>query len=270
MNFNETINKEFGLNENISNVVLIFLLFARLADNYLAVWIFGANTPDWFRYWYSGIAYILTALIIWLNKHRLATLHIDRPFISIFIISGVLYALFLKYGVGIFVGITAGLIFLAYQTNRLVFSKPVPFSKGTGLLIFLTILLALTPALLFWPALKSTFDFDIFITTFQQILITDLAAIVFEEVLFRGALWAYVRSLGFSERSAFYITAICFWISHYRFLALSTLYVFWISIPILALLLGLMILHSKSLTPSTISHLLFNFLNQFLITSLVL
>jgi len=133
------------------------------------------------------------------------------------------------------------------------------------LLILLTILLALAPILVFRPTLKIALDFQLFVTTFLQTLIPQLAGIVFEEVLFRGALWAYVRGLGLSEPAAFYISAILFWVSHHEFLAQNNLYSFWVAGPLIATLLGLMTRRSKSLTPSTISHFLFNFISQLLI-----
>jgi membrane protease YdiL (CAAX protease family) len=247
-------NGVFALNEKISNAILIFLLFVRLADPYLPVWIFGSNT----REWYSGIVYILTAAIILLNRHRLAALNIDRPFIAVLLLGGILYVFFLIQSVGIFVGIAMGLIYWAYQTNQLVFKNPVPYPKGTGFLVSLTILLALVPILLFRPTLNTPLNLQIFGTTFLEILIPQLAGIVFEEVLFRGALWAYVRSLGLSEQAAFYISAILFWASHHETL-LNNPYFFWIALPIDAILLGLMVWRSKSLTPSTLSHFLFNF-----------
>jgi CAAX amino terminal protease family. len=265
MNYEEQKNGEFAPNEKISNAILIFLLLVRLADEYLPAWIFGTTTPDWYRNWYAGVAYILTATIVWLNRHRLVALNIDRPFIAALILGGVLHAFYLKYGVGIFVGITVVLIFWAHQSNQLVFKNPVPYPKGTGLLILLTILLALAPVLLFRLTLKTSLDFDTFSTTFLGILITDLALIVFEEVLFRGALWAYVRSFGLSEQAAFYAQAILFWISHHRFLLLHNPYSFWVSLPIQAILFGLMTWRSKSITPSTISHFLFNFITQLLV-----
>lgn len=269
MNNKELKHDEFVHNEKISNVILILLVLVRLTDNYLGVWIFGENPPVWFQHWYAGMAFILTATIVWLNRHRLAALNIDRPFIVALIFGGVLYAFYLRYGVGILVGIAIGLIFLAYQTNQLVLSNPVHYSKGTGLLMFLTILLPLVPVLFIGPTLKSTLDTNAFTTTLQQILITDLAAIAFEEVLFRGALWAYILSLGLSARTAFYSTAVFYWISHHRFLALSTPYSFWVSLPVQAILLGLMTWRSKSLTPSTISHFLFNFISQLLLLSFI-
>jgi membrane protease YdiL (CAAX protease family) len=269
MNYKEPKHDEFVRNEKFSNVMLMLLLLVRLIDNYLAVWIFGEDTPIWFQHWYAGIAFILTATIVWLNRHRLAALNIDRPFIVALIIGGVLYTFYLRYGVGIFVGIAIGLIFLAYQTNQLVLSNPVSFSKATGLLMFLTVLLPLVPVLFIGPTLKSTLDTNAFTTTLQQILITDLAAITFEEVLFRGALWAYIISFGLSARTAFYTTAVFYWISHHRLLALSTPYSFWVSLPIQAILLGIMTWRSKSLTPSTISHFLFNFISQLLLISFI-
>lgn len=261
MNYKEQKNGEFALNEKISNAILIFLLLVRLADPYLPVWIFGSNT----REWYSGIVYILTAAIILLNRHRLAALNIDRPFIAALLLGGILYVFYLIQSVGIFVGIAVGLIYWAYQTNQLVFKNPVPYPKGTGLLIFLTILLALAPILVFRPTLKTPLNFQIFGTTFLEILIPQLAGIVFEEVLFRGALWAYLRGLGLSEQATFYIQAILFWVSHHEFLALNDPYSFWVALPIAAILWGLMTLRSKSLTLSTIGHFLFNFITQLLL-----
>ena len=264
MNYEQGQDDEFALSEKIANVILIFLLLVRLVDQYIPLWIFGA-IPDWYRHWYTGIGYILTAAIVWLNRHRLAALNIDRPFMIILILGGVFHAFLLNHGVGTFVGITTGLIFFAYQTNQLAVNHPVPYPRGTRLLIFLTILLALAPVILFQLKLKTSLDLNTFITTFSGILVTNLAVIIFEEVLFRGALWAGVRSLGLGEQAAFYAQAILFWISHHGFLFLPNPYLFWVSIPIVAILLGLITWRSKSLTPSTIGHFSYNFISQLLV-----
>jgi membrane protease YdiL (CAAX protease family) len=250
----EQPNGEFAFNEKLSNAILIFLLLVRLADQYLP-WMFGSNTPQW----YGGIVYILTAAIVWLNRHRLAALHIDRPFIAALLLGGILYVFYLIQSVGIFVGIAVGLIYWAYQSNQLVFKNPVSYPKGTGFLILLTIPLALAPILLFQPTLKIPITLQIFGSTFLEILIPQLAGIVFEEMLFRGALWAYVRSFGLSDQVAFSIQAILFWVSHHQFLSLNHSYSFWVALPIATILWGLMTWRSKSLTPSTLSHFLFNF-----------
>jgi hypothetical protein len=266
MTYEEQLKIEFTLNEKISNAILIFLLLVRLVDQDLAVWIFGANVPDWFSYWYAGIAYILTATIVWLNRHRLAMLNIDRPFVGALILGGVLYAFYLTPDIGPLVGITAGLIFWAYINNQFVFKYPVPYPKGTELLILLLMLLALVPILLYAPTLKTPFKVQSIIATFLGTLQAQLAVIVFEELIFRGALWAYLRSLGLSERAVFYAQAFLFWVSHHKFLSLNNPYFFWIALPINAILLGLITWRSKSLTVSTIGHFLFNFISQLLRT----
>jgi membrane protease YdiL (CAAX protease family) len=264
MTYEEQIKIEFTLNEKISNAILIFLLLVRLIDQDLAIWIFGANMPNWFPYWYAGIAYILTAAIIWLNRHRLAMLNIDRPFVGALILGGVLYAFYLTPDIGALVGITAGLIFWAYQKNQFVFKNPVPYPKGTGLLILLLMLLALVPVLLYAPTLKTPFNVQSIISTFLETMLAQLAVIVFEELIFRGALWTYLRSLGLNERATFSVQAFLFWVSHHKFLLLNNPYFFWIALPINAILLGLMTWRSKSLTLSTIGHFLFNFISQLL------
>ena len=267
MTYDEQIRIEFGLNEKISNVILIFLLLVRLVDEDLAIWIFGANVPEWSIYWYNGIAYILIAAIVWLNRHRLAALNIDRPFMAALILGGAFYALRpTPYNIGAFVGITAGLVYWGYINYQFVFKNSVPYPKGTGWLILLLILLALLPILLFPSILKTPLSLQIFTSTFLGTLQAYLVLNVFEEVLFRGALWAYLRSHGMNERAVFAVQAFLFWIAHHRILFLGKLYVFWVAIPCVAILLGLLAWRSKSLTPSLIGHFLFNLIGQLLLT----
>jgi membrane protease YdiL (CAAX protease family) len=266
MTYEEQIKIKLALNEKISNVILIFLLLVRFLDQDLAVWIFGVSAPNWFLNWYSGIPYILTATIIWLNRHRLAALNIDRPFIIAVMLGGILYAFYLTPVIGIFVGMTAGFMYVAYQYNLFVFKNPAPYPKGTGLLIFLSTLLALAPVLLFRLTVKTSLNFQAFISAFFGILIAQLAGIVFEEVIFRGALWASLQDFGLSERAAFFIQAILFWVAHHKYLSLNDPYFFLIALPIITILLGLLAWRSKSLTPSLIGHFLFNFITKILIT----
>lgn len=157
------------------------------------------------------------------------------------------------------------MIYWAYTNNQFVFKNPVPYPKGTGLLILLSMLLALVPVLLFPSTLKTPLSLQIFITTFLGVLQSYLVLNIFEEVIFRGALWAYLRSHGISERVTFFVQAFLFWIAHHRTLLLGEQYFFWVATPCIAILLGLLAWRSKSLTPSTIGHFLFNFISQLLL-----
>jgi hypothetical protein len=59
---------------------------------------------------------------------------------------------------------------------------------------------------------------------------------------------------------AYSLTSLLFWTAHYQFLLLGSNYSFWFSIPMLAFLFGFMAWRTKSLTPGTVGHFLFNFL----------
>ena len=266
MNYEKQISAEFALNEKISNVILIFLLFVRMVGGDLAIWIFGPSLPAWLPYWYNSVAYILTASIVWLNRHRLAALNIDRPFMVVLILGGIFYVLHpTPNNVGVLVGIVAGLILWAYFNNHFVFKSPVPYPKGTGWLILLTVPLALIPVLFIHSILKTPLSFEIFLETFIGGLMSYLALNVFEEVVFRGALWAYLRGLGVNERTAFYLQAFLFWIAHHWALLTKSWYSFFVVIPCITILLGLLAWRSKSLAPSTAAHFLFNFITQLLL-----
>lgn len=257
------LRNESTYSEKWSNLILVVLLLIRIFDQDLAVWVFGVNVPDWAIYWYNGIAYISTTVIVWLNRHRLAALNIDRSFLAALILGGVLYALReTPNNIGVLVGISAGLVYWGYINNLFVFNDPIPYPKGTGLLILLSILLALAPVLLFPSTLETRLNLQILIVTFVGVLQAYLALNVIEEVIFRGALWVYLRSLGLNEQVVFSIQAFLFWIAHHRFLLTHHPYLFWFAVPCIAILLGLLAWRTKSLTPSLISHFLFNYVTQ--------
>jgi membrane protease YdiL (CAAX protease family) len=119
--------------------------------------------------------------------------------------------------------------------------------------------------LVFKLMFRTSLNFSIFFTTFLGVLQSYLVLNVFEEVIFRGALWVYLRSLGLSERTTFFVQAFLFWIAHPRFLFLGDWYSFWVAAPCIAILLGLLVWRSKSLTPSVLAHFLFNFISQLLL-----
>jgi len=247
------------LNDNISTLILLFLLIYRLFDQYLPGWVFGSNIPHEYFYWYGGIVYILIAAIIWLNRHKLPLLNIDRPFIFFLIIGGLFYMFHITPDIGIFVGVATVFIFWAYKNNHLVLKNETKYPPEIIPLILTSVLLVLLPDLLFNPAFKNSINFQsvfaILASTFQ----TELILIAFEEVIFRGVLWEYLCGLGVKERNVFFIQAFLFWIAHNRFILVGHSYFyFWVTTPLISLLLGLIAWRSKSLTPSTTTHFLLN------------
>jgi len=80
---------------------------------------------------------------------------------------------------------------------------------------------------------------------------------IYEEAVYRGMLYMFLMDIGVSKPKTFYIQAFLFWITHINYLFRFP-FAFWIVIPILSLTLGYIAMRSKSLTPSTFAHLLYN------------
>ena len=73
-----------------STAILFLMLSVRLTDNYLADWIFTSEIPAWFNYLYAFSLYILTTLLLWLNKKKLIDMNIDFSSVNIFLFGGTL------------------------------------------------------------------------------------------------------------------------------------------------------------------------------------
>jgi|RhiMetdeSRZDD1v2_1073273.scaffolds.fasta_scaffold02061_24 CAAX prenyl protease-like protein len=254
----EEHKKMLAVNEKISTVILLFLLLLRLVDQYLPGWIFGVDIPNWYGYWYVGIAYILTVAMVGLNRHRLASLNIDTPFVIALMVGGFLYLFYLPLDVGIPVVAAAGFLLWAYQQNHFILKNTIEYPSGTFPLILISVFLALLPIILFHPSIRNPINLRLILASVASTLQVQLALIAFEEVIFRGALWAYLRHLGLNELTIFFTQAFLFWIAHSKYIFLEKPYSFWIAVPLVSLLLGFLTWRAKSLTPSTIAQLLFN------------
>jgi membrane protease YdiL (CAAX protease family) len=87
---------------------------------------------------------------------------------------------------------------------------------------------------------------------------------IIEEAVFRGMLYMFLVDLGVSQNKTFWIQAFVFWISHINYIISSPVN-FWLTIPILSLLLGYLAHRSRSLTPSAIAHILYNSIAAFVV-----
>lgn len=85
-------------------------------------------------------------------------------------------------------------------------------------------------------------------------------AAVMEEPLFRGFLWGSLRQAGIREGLIGVIQAALFWLGHIYYF--NTGINFWLVIPIGSLVLGLVILKTKSISYSMTTHALINSLGN--------
>jgi membrane protease YdiL (CAAX protease family) len=101
-------------------------------------------------------------------------------------------------------------------------------------------------------------DFDVPRIWFFQLS----SAAVSEEPLFRGFLWGHFKDKGLKDGSICLIQAGLFWIGHIYYI--GTGINFWVVQPLAALLLGLVVLKSKSVTHSMVVHSSVNTFSDYL------
>lgn len=247
----------------VSVALLLFLLLVRLADDYLPLWLFGPSVPAWFSWWYASILYACMALLVWLNRRMLQNLNVDRSFVVLVVVAGIW--LFFSYDpaagallAGVLIGAVALFIAWALLSNRLEFGPSSAHQARAGILVGTCV----APALLVLSrgvianSLVAPVDIR---AAGVAIVNANLFGIVFEELLFRGALWGVLRDLGLGDGVIIIVQGVMFWIAHHRYFALQDWTIAWVLIPFLGIMLGVLAWRSKSIAWTTACHFLFNF-----------
>jgi hypothetical protein len=245
--------------KNITLLILCILLLLRFFVAYLSnVW------GEYRDFYYILVTFPLIFIVIWLNKDNPQSLYIDRPFIWIFMLLGALItSIFWQSYLGIISGIGTVLVFV------LLTKQEFHFDKGTTKSVFVTTMIGLIPVILFRMIVHGSFSLNQILMPNNYDLgwtITSrLWGVVYEEMLFRGLLWMALAGSNFKDKTILLVQAFLFWVAHIdRLPALS----FWTTIPLSSLWLGLLVLRSKSLTPSTVTHFVYNFTAALIATTL--
>lgn len=95
---------------------------------------------------------------------------------------------------------------------------------------------------------------------FESLLFQLSFAAISEEPLFRGFLWGFFRKLGLKEVPIAFLQAALFWVGHAYYM--GTGLNFWVVIPLTSLALGLVILKTKSVSYSMVTHSFLNTLGD--------
>lgn len=237
--------------QKISTALLFTLLLLRFSGYFLSkLW------GDYQTFYYVLTTFPLLVIVIWLNRDNLQSLHIDRPFILIFILLGILLSIYFGLSILSLISIAGALfIFILFITNSLKFENPQQRQHW-----ILVTLVGIFPVLLFrllYPGLSFFMQTTEFNTYDAGWLLTyRLWGVVYEEMIFRGMLWMFLAGLNMKDKNIFLVQALLFWVAHYDSLPRLS---FWTIIPLISFWFGRLILHSKSLTPSTITHFFYNF-----------
>jgi membrane protease YdiL (CAAX protease family) len=136
------------------------------------------------------------------------------------------------------------------------------FPKTSPIKIVIDILLTIALCVVMPIALHAIRGFPVFEVTDNSTVITfDIpyvwfffffSAAVSEEPLFRGILWGFLKNKGMKDLWICVIQAALFWAGHIYYIGTGVN--FWIVHPLAALVLGLIVWKSKSITHSMVLH----------------
>lgn len=196
----------------------------------------------------------ILVFIFKLNRDQLQRMNVDRFYVVLLIISGLIKLYAYPYLYNILAVIA--LIYAVY----ILFNSKVKF----GVIDFngLRMMLLIVGVLAGIQFCNSGLDGEIKISLpsselLDQFLLRIIPGSIYEEAMYRGVLYMFLMDVGVSKSKALYIQAFLFSFKHIGSLLVSPFF-FWVILPILSLGYGYIAMRSKSLTPSTIVHLLSN------------
>lgn len=202
-------------------------------------------------YLYERWTFVLVGIVVILNQSDLKSLNIDEHFIVILLCNGIAYCLYYFWPSGwIAALISIYLFILSYRKEY----KFVNIESALWRIVMIIVIGFFLGLLLISDILD--------VTKIRQAIhwsIVGMPFVVIEEVIFRGLLWASLKNLNLSEPKIVVWQAILFWFS-YAYYMFTDPILFWVIIPIASILFGIFVWRSRSITPSTIAHILFNFL----------
>ena len=272
-----TISESKRAHNLIAFLFLLGLLVLRLP--FLAgVAFFTSHTPGWLSPVFEVGTYLLTLILIWWERDRLAEYHIDILVIVIIVllkpIETIILADLTKSG-GTFplafpgipaiviwisaISLAVALLYQRAKLPRIQRKTVIWFIAGTLVGIASAILLAYPVTFQLGndslPITLPPFDLDILIIH-GFVYQLGYAAIT-EEPLFRGFLWGYLRKAGWREVWIWLFQAGLFWVGHIYYFGKFPIS-FWIVIPASGLILGLLAWRSRSIATCMASHAVMN------------
>jgi len=226
--------------------VLILLLFWRMV-------IQQGKVSDVAEIAQVCIVYGLISIAIWANKDNLKCINIDKNFIVAFVVVGGVYSFVFSVKFGLFLWFFTFINFWFLISGKLEFEH-VPYSRITSLYIFIMLLPLFLKVLV-----KQTVVLPSDRAFFEAIFTPNLMLIIFEEAIFRGLLWMFLVGENFKEYQIIFVQGTLFWLSHLYYFKSSPV-TFWIWLPFSSIMLGVIVWRAKTISPSIVTHFLYNFL----------
>ncbi len=219
---------------------------------------------------YVVFTYLITAILIWRERDHLSIFFIGKLAVLLFILSKPYQVLIWLLGLAPYVKIYIVVLFLPVSIVLLVAlwkARPLSISNPPHLLHSSAVAILAGIAFGVFTAYINTFQaFEQgYSTSIKDLFLVPSVqlgnAAVYEEPLFRGFLWGYLRQRGWNNLPILLVQAGLFWLSHP---VLATLYPFsfWIIVPLAGLLLGLIAWRARDIAPGMFAHGLIDGLGQ--------
>jgi len=245
--------------------IFLILLLILIIPFRLGIQLFIKPMPIWANVILENGMYIIIGSLIWIKRNDLENFHIDKSSIIIFILSGTIFRIGSSLKQSLIICLMGLLILYILIKGKfqlkprnsnanlwIIRSLYIGFFMPIILVTLSKLFISKTSTLDTWPGLLV--GFTIFIYELSHVAVQ-------EELIFRGFIWGYLKNYGLGDKKILIIQAIIFWITHLNYI--NKPYTFWVVVPIMSLVLGLIAWRSRSITYSAITHSMFNMMRFF-------
>ena len=202
------------------------------------------------NYLWERFSFVLTSVVIFVNYDNLEKLNIDKSFLVLYAFVGVLFGVYYFLPVGWLGLLFAGWIIYMLLKNKFNLEQRVHPSP--------VIIIAILVIVFCWYWLyRIMFIGNPVINQYVVLFLMGSPFWVIEEVIFRGLLWMDLEALGWHHLRIVIVQALLFWILHMKYV-LSDPVLFWLQLPLSGVFYGFLVWRYKSISPSSIAHILFN------------
>lgn len=201
----------------------------------------GSSYRDW--------SFLLAGFVIFVNRDRLNHLNIDRDFLIFFFIVGLIYSRYNFFSTGWLVALMLVFTVVYHLKNKATVGEVNLVSRRTVLLIVLVFCVAMA-------IIGHSLNMEKIKWVIQTVIILSPSVVV-EEFYFRGLLWGVLKDLKWRDYSILIVQTVLFWFFHIDAM-FSDFVFFWVLVPSVSVILGIIVWRSKSIAPSTIAHSLLN------------
>jgi membrane protease YdiL (CAAX protease family) len=171
----------------------------------------------------------------------------------LFIFLGGLYSFYLSLPFGVIMAMVALFNLNMLLSGELFFSRTqnISFVLSMGVLFVVAELGYFLSRGVTFPSITDN------ATIVTAIFRANFTLVLFEEIIFRSIIWRYLQNWGLKNYQVIFAQAFLFWIIHFYYY--SQLVLFWIYLPFISILYGVIVYKSKSILPSFVMHYLHNF-----------